>query len=275
MLSEFFINSVVANLELLEKQSLKLNLNVTKQENISKQENILIKQKLDKNLDLFSNFLNEKINDSDIVSFVNSKESKSLLSKLNDINSLLNNNIKIKQEFVQKSDNETKVYNFMANKLIKDKLKSLNLEYSLKDKDLFKENKVESLVALLKVNDNGILNKDKILSNMEKYKDKENTYTNNEVKVMSEMSKYLISSLNDDMEAMEAIQVSGRFTSTSEAEILQKSGYAEGYGQYLRGTGSLGVAQSTAISSSYYSNIRAQSCHSNCHSNCHGARGWR
>ncbi len=273
MISEFFVNSVISNLELLEKQSLKLNLNILKRENISKQENDLIKEKLEDNLEKFSNFLNEKITDTEVFSFVNSKESVSLLNKINDINTLLSNNIKIKQDNIQKSENQSKVYDFISKKVIKDKIKSLSLEYSLKDKNLFKNNKVDGLVALLKVNDSGILNKDKVLSNMEKNKHIDNVYTDNEIKVMSEMSKYLISSLDDNIEVMEPIQVASRFSSSKDYRtIMKKGGYAEGnFGQYLRGTSDLNVPHRVGLNIGYY----AYSCHSNCHSNCHGSRGWR
>ena len=121
MISEFFVNSVISNLELLEKQSLKLNLNILKRENISKQENDLIKEKLENYLEKFSNFENEKITDTEVSSFVNSKESDSLLNKINDINTLLSNNIKIKQDNIQKSENQSKVYDFISKKVIKDK----------------------------------------------------------------------------------------------------------------------------------------------------------
>lgn len=273
MISEFFVNSVISNLELLEKQSLKLNLNILKRENISKQENDLIKEKLEDNLEKFSNFVNEKITDTEVSSFVNSKESDSLLNKINDINTLLSNNIKIKQDNIQKSENQSKVYDFISKKVIKDKIKSLSLEYSLKDKDLFKNNKVDGLVALLKVNDSGILNKDKVLSNMEKNKHIDNVYTDNEIKVMSEMSKYLISSLDDNIEVMEPIQVASRFSSSKDYRaIMKKGGYTEGhFGQYLRGTSDLNVPKRVGLNIGYY----AYSCHSNCHSNCHGSRGWR
>lgn len=273
MISEFFVNSVISNLELLEKQSLKLNLNILKRENISKQENDLIKEKLENYSEKFSNFVNEKITDTEVSSFVNSKESDSLLNKINDINTLLSNNIKIKQDNIQKSENQSKVYDFISKKVIKDKIKSLSLEYSLKDKNLFKNNKVDGLVALLKVNDSGILNKDKVLSNMEKNKHIDNVYTDNEIKVMSEMSKYLISSLDDNIEAMEPIQVSSRFSSSKDYRaIMKKGGYAEGnFGQYLRGTSDLNVPHRVGLNIGYY----AYSCHSNCHSNCHGSRGWR
>lgn len=282
MLNEFFINSLVDNLKLLEKQSIKLKDDkIISQNNMSKEEINFINNKLNNDIELLSNLNRNKINDNDLNIFVYSLEFKKLEKNINNIFTLLNNDISFYDNKIKKTstkDND-KSYDFLSNKLIKDEIKRMEINQCLKDINLFKnKNKeIDNLVKLIDLKDLGLLSSQKIVSKINTNNLDDNNYTTNEIKLMSEMSKYIISdAFNEEMEAMENILVSGRFTSSTEQQLLKKAGYTESFNQYLRGTNSInGIAQTTPISKSYYRSVGNQSCHSNCHSDCHGARGWR
>lgn len=279
MISDFFINSVFDNLKMMESESLKLNQNIKTQE-LSKEEVNKIKDKFEKNRDFFSNLLNGKISDNDIYSFERTKKCNNLLQDVDNIFLVMNNQILFDNNKLKYNDDNEEIYNYFSYKIIKEKIKTLDFEFSLKDINLFKNNDVSILTKLLDLDSENLIKKELLNKSIEENKDYKNkNYTDNEIKVMSEMSKYLIGNLNkDEIEVMKPILISGRFSSVSESETLRKAGYrtTEGYSQYLRGTQSIeGVSQSTTINSGYYANLAYQSCHEACHQSCHGSRSWR
>lgn len=281
MLNEFFINSLVDNLKLLEKQSIKLKDDkIISQNNMSKEEIDFINNKLDNDIELLSNLNGNKINDNDLNIFVSSLEFKKLEKNISNIFTLLNSDIAFYDNKIKNTlTNNEKSYDYLSNKLIKDEIKKFEINLCLKDVDLFKnKNKeIDNLVKLIDLKDLGLLSSKKIEEAINNKTQIDDYYTDNEIKIMSEMSKYLISDASENMEAMEAILVSGRFSSSTEKQLLLKAGYSENsFNQYLRGTNSINsVDKFIDISRRPYRAMRSQHCHGNCHSSCHGARGWR
>lgn len=286
MISEFFINSVFENLKIMESENLKIKQNI-KTENITQNEITKIKNKYDKDKELFSHLLSGKISDMDIYSFDGTKECKTLLKDIDNILFVMNNNILFDSNKINFNDIPKKndIYNYLSYKIIKDNIKTLDLEYSLKDVNLFKNNDIGFLIKLLELKSENLLENSLIKKSMSDNKEKTNlNYSNNEIKVMSEISKYLIGDINnDEIEVMSPILISNLFSSINEEDSLLKAGYksTDEFSQYLRGTQSINSVSETNTSNNNTTSytklvpVVVHTCHSSCHSSCHNSRGWR
>lgn len=279
MLSEFFINSVVDNLKILEKQSLKLKDDVELHNNLSKEEANLLNKILDKDFEILSNLNKNKIIDEELNYFSNSLEFKNLKNNLDNIFTILNNNLTLSNNKIEYFENNSNViYDFVSNQIIGEEIRKLEMLKCLQDENLFKTNNVDMLLRLLHLKDNELISSRKIQNSINNNKETiyGSEYTNNEIKIMSEMVKGLIAENSEDIEDISNVNlIAARFTSATEQSLLGKSGYREtSFNQYLRGTNTLHNLISNNRTGINNSQVYRR-CHSNCHSNCHGSRGWR